>query len=317
MIGWQVYLPDSLGAPKVDVVLATNRCSVFLVAALASVRAQTYTKWHLTLVDDGVPDANFLSKALVGTGPSTLVRQTHGGVSRARNHGFNTGTAPLVCFLDDDDTWKPQRLSILVELLVKNPEAVGAFSGGEYIDESGTPWGQAWPGERASSLEMLAGEKLLPRLPTLLFRRDAIQSVGGFDEALRVAEDNDLILRILQLGQLVGIDVPLVDYRRYGGNTSAAGTLEARVISRTILLRQAATAEEDDRPNHAVALRANLTRLKRHWAVESMRAFRSAVQELQFTAAAREIRWSASVHPVASLRRLCCLALRSLRAWRT
>ena len=299
--------------PLVDIVLATHRSSPFLAETLASVSQQVHVAWHLTVVDDGSPDPAFLA-ALLPAGPSvTLIRQAPGGVSRARNVGLRRCTGELVSFLDDDDLWEPDRLSTLVAALADNPRAVGAYSGATYIDEQGATRGEGWPGTPGSSKAILSGSVALPRLPTLLFNRRVIQASGGFNEAYRVAEDNDLILRVLQRGELIGVNRPLVRYRRHPGNTSTAGTLEARLISRQMLLQQATVAWADGRSPHALALEANLRRVEPDWAAESLRGLKSAVGNRRWAQAACELLWSLRAHPRQSWLRLALLVSKGRR----
>ena len=50
--------------------------------------------------------------------------------------------------------------------------------------------------------------------PTMLMRRSVFEAVGGYDESLRVCEDLDLSLKLLQICGMGFINAPLYFYRR-------------------------------------------------------------------------------------------------------
>jgi hypothetical protein len=53
-----------------------------------------------------------------------------------------------------------------------------------------------------------------------MVRRDALLQMGGFDPALSMSADWDLLLRVLLTSRLAYVDEPLVRYRVHGGNMS-------------------------------------------------------------------------------------------------
>lgn len=56
---------------------------------------------------------------------------------------------------------------------------------------------------------------------TVLYRKDAIKEVGGFDESLWTGEEYDLHLRLLRNGYKLGfLDKVVFRYRRHGGQKS-------------------------------------------------------------------------------------------------
>ena len=52
---------------------------------------------------------------------------------------------------------------------------------------------------------MIDGSVPAPRIVSLLVTRDTCLRVGGFDESLVLAEDNDFVLRVLQQGPLTAV----------------------------------------------------------------------------------------------------------------
>lgn len=55
---------------------------------------------------------------------------------------------------------------------------------------------------------------------SLMYRRDAFDDLGGYDERLRQMEDYEFILRLGTLGSIANLQEPLVRYRVHGSQTS-------------------------------------------------------------------------------------------------
>src|SRR5438270_1752287 len=97
----------------VDVIIPTRNRLAYTIEAVDSVRAQTFTDWHLYVVDDASDDgsAEELAGALAGDLRITVIRRATRGHSNAtRQTGFEASNADLVALLDSDDLWHPSKL---------------------------------------------------------------------------------------------------------------------------------------------------------------------------------------------------------------
>jgi glycosyltransferase involved in cell wall biosynthesis len=207
--------------PTVDIVVATNRRSPFLREALESVVAQDYPNWTLTVVDDGSPDPSWLEGLVHELVPTAhVIHQGNQGVAAARNAGIAATNSPLVTFLDDDDVWRSDRLRLLVAALGESPTAVASFSGVWYLRADGTSFGEGRPGNTIPRREMLNGNQPIPLFGATMMRRAVLELVGGFNPNYAITEDNDLLLRMLLRGEMVGVAEELMGYRRHANNVT-------------------------------------------------------------------------------------------------
>ena len=121
--------------------------------------------------------------------------------------------APLVAFLDSDDVWVPTKLGRHMEFMHDNPD--------RSISQTDEIWirngRRVNPGMRHRKR---AGDFFVESLRTCLISPSAVlmtkklfDSVGGFDEDMRAAEDYDLWLRILVEHEVGLLDEPLVTRR--------------------------------------------------------------------------------------------------------
>jgi glycosyltransferase involved in cell wall biosynthesis len=187
-------MPIHTPKPRVSVIIPTYNRAWSLHAAVQSVLKQTYADYELIVVDDGSTDetAAMLSRF---KGVSVL-HQERQGVSAARNRGVRASQGEFVAFLDSDDTWLPDKLSVQVRYFDDNPGAV--------ICQTEEIWVRRGvrvnPGRRHRKQ---AGMIFKPSLAlclvspsAVMLRRSLFASIGGFDEQLPACEDYDLWLRI-------------------------------------------------------------------------------------------------------------------------
>jgi mycofactocin glycosyltransferase len=164
-----------------------------LVAALPGLQ--------VIVVDDGSADPAAIRAA---AGPAQVLRHPESrGASAARNTGLRAAETPFVAFLDSDVVPEPGWLEPLLEQLAD--PAVGLVAPRIIALDPGGSWLQVYEAVR-SSLDLGPDPALIvPRsrvayVPSaaMLVRRDA--AGAGFDEAMHVAEDVDLVLRMHAAG---------------------------------------------------------------------------------------------------------------------
>jgi glycosyltransferase involved in cell wall biosynthesis len=252
---------------SISVIIPTNRDGRYLRETVASVRTQTAPVGEILLIDDGSP-APGLAGIAQELGVS-YVRQDASGLSVARNTGVAAAQGDWIAFLDDDDVWHPERIRSQLDALAAAPDAIGAYTGGWYMDAEGRPFGAGWPAPAASARDMLAGEVTFPRITTLLIRRSAYLAAGGCRSEMEPAEDNELILRLLQRGEFAAVDRQLVGYRRHSANVTNRG-LPGRKAAVRGLRGQVRRARRRGDRELAGLLRRNLRRFRHHAAAENL-----------------------------------------------
>lgn len=288
--------------PTVSVVIPTNRGGPYLAEAVASLRAQTVPVSEIILVDDGSPDPGLAEVARAMD--VAYIRQESSGISIARNRGVEAATGNWVAFLDDDDVWHPARIERQLDALVDQPNAVAAYTGGWYMDSAGTVFGQGWPARAAASTALLKGTVPLPRVTTLLVRRDAYREVGGCQSQMEPAEDVHLTLRLLQRGEFAAVDQALVGYRRHSGNVTNRGLAGRRAVMRGLRALQK-TSRERGASEVTSLLVAKLRIERRNMATDNLGEFIAALRQRDWAYALRLGIWGvcrAPLQTVAAIR---------------
>lgn len=213
-------MSDRIVAPKVTVVMPVYNASATLDDSVQSVLNQNCDQFELIIIDDGSTDDS-LARAMVHAevdGRVRLVSRTNGGVSSARNLGVSLGRAPLIAFIDADDLWAPHKLAAHVSMHQERPELAASYARIAFIAEDATDLRNAQTISslcpRIPQLIDVLGENPVCTTSNFVVRRDWFDMVGGFNEALSYAEDQDLVARLVnELGLLGGIDEALTGYR--------------------------------------------------------------------------------------------------------
>lgn len=121
----------------VDVIVPVFKVEPFLNRCIESILRQTYTKFHLVLVDDGSPDrcGMICDEYAERDKRIHVIHKKNGGLSSARNAGLEATHHPYVTFVDSDDWLAPNFLEMLL-LHIENTGADIVESGYvQYFDE--------------------------------------------------------------------------------------------------------------------------------------------------------------------------------------
>jgi glycosyltransferase involved in cell wall biosynthesis len=279
----------------VSIIIATNRDSPYLADAIAAVVAQTERRWELVVVDNGVPDPEALAAVLDGVAHVLVRIPPPVTVSLARNAGAAAAQGELLVFLDDDDTWHPERLERQIAALTDAPDAPASYCGGWHMDAAGRPFAPAWPAAPATAAEMLAGRSRMPHIcGAMLIRREAFAQVGGFSPELVMMEDFELAVRLLGRGTFACVPDELVGYRRHDRNTTNTSLANVRVRREAvgqILSRHAWAAEVRGDSALSGLLEEHRSRERRRDARDAGGSALSSLRAGRMRDAAREAGW--------------------------
>ncbi len=112
----------------------------------------------------------------------------------ARNVGVAASSGEFVAFLDEDyRLFHASRLEWQRKTLDAEPDAAMCFGRYQYVDAEGkilaSPLGDAVSQRESPGVQF-------PLLSSLMVRRSAVMTAGGFDPTLRTCEDIDFYLRV-------------------------------------------------------------------------------------------------------------------------
>lgn len=207
---------------RISTIIPTYNNAWFLKEAIDSVLAQTHPAHEIIVVDDGSTDD---TGAVVQAYPQVkYIKKENGGPNSARNVGLAQATGELVAFLDADDRWEPIKLARQVALFEQHPELGLVYGNYKIIDTDGADCPDIPTVPLDKELKGMVFEKLLPgnlilgSASNVLIKKSVFDTVGVFDETLRVGEDWDMWLRIAEKYPIDYVDAILVAIRRHTSN---------------------------------------------------------------------------------------------------
>lgn len=221
-------------SPTLSVAMSVYNGERFLDAAIASVRAQSFTDFEFLILDDGSSDSTRAIIARHAADDSRIrpILRENRGLIVSLNQLLAESRAPLVARMDADDICLPQRFERQIAFLAANPDhgVVGSFT--RDIDEFGNGFALNTAEHPRTHEDLLAniasGGPLLAH-PTVMFRRAVVLEAGGYHAAFRHCEDYDLWLRLADRTRLANLDERLLQYRHYAGQVSSRHAFEQQV----------------------------------------------------------------------------------------
>ena len=168
-----------------------NRVSL-LKKAIESVFNQTYQNFKLLIVDDGSTDGTFeYLKSIKDSRVSFIRNEQSVKACRARNMAIEALDTELVTGLDDDDTFLPNRLELL--LSAYDPKYSFICSG--YLWDYGSHKRSLFSSNKIINLS--AALDLNQCSNQVLVERERVLELGGFDPELPALQDHDLWVRLI------------------------------------------------------------------------------------------------------------------------
>jgi glycosyltransferase involved in cell wall biosynthesis len=200
--------------PTLSVLMPAYNAADTIADALDSLLSQTVRPHEIIVSDDGSTDET--ASIVAGYGADVqMIHDRNGGLAVARNRAARIATGTHVALLDADDVWLPERTATLSAAISHRPD-LDIMTTDAYVVRGGVRDVDTYYGVRAFPAQDQVDAIMRSNfIFAAAIRRTAFESVGGYDERLRCAEDWNLWIRMLLAGARAGlVDMPLYEYRR-------------------------------------------------------------------------------------------------------
>lgn len=206
----------------VSVIVPVFNREQLVAKTLDSILWQSYPYVEIIAVNDGSTDGSLaVLSEYAQRYPDKLVilDQSNAGQVRSRNNGITASRGEYIAFLDSDDTWAQDKLSLQIPLFQGNVGLV--YSGINEIDAEGRITATVLP-EPAMRGDIYRHLLVKNRMTggAVVVTRKALNAVGCFDESFLAAENWDLWIRISKEFEVEYVNKPLVNYLKHAGNMS-------------------------------------------------------------------------------------------------
>jgi glycosyltransferase involved in cell wall biosynthesis len=233
---------------KVSVLMPSYNYARYLSESIESVLAQTHSDLELIITDDCSTDSSREIAESWSRRDNRVIPVLHkvnGGLAVARNSALAVSTGSFIALCDADDIWLPEKLAVQLQSFENRPEVGLAHSDTIIIDSDGRPTGQRFSQMIHKKNQKTSGdlfEELCERnflcVPTVMFRREALEYAGGFDSSLRSLEDWVCFTKIARKYQFQYSAEPLAQYRIHGASLSrnSKGMAQNRIVALRLLM---------------------------------------------------------------------------------
>ena len=227
-----------MSKPKVSVLLSVYNGERYLGEAIESILNQTFTDFEFIIVDDGSTDSSSAILASYRDPRIHLIRNNQNlGLAKSLNKGLQLARGQYIARMDADDISLPERLYKQVRFLDENSSVTMVGTWTEVIDED-SKREEIWQIPIVSHL--LRWRLLFKNTFThcaVMFRRDVVSQLGGYDENLTSAQDYDLWSRISFRWDVANIPEVLVRWRKWGSGISTKKQKEQQEMAKEVSRR--------------------------------------------------------------------------------
>jgi glycosyltransferase involved in cell wall biosynthesis len=214
--------------PLVSVLVSNYNYGSFLMEAIGSVLQQTYENYEVIVCDDGSTDrSRKVLQSLQSVNPRiTAIYQANEGQSSALNSAFRRSRGEIICLMDADDLFRPDKLQSLVNAFLSVPEAGFAIHRMMRVDKLRKPLGEipllshlpsGWQGGAFN----LKGPRVLSGLPPssgLALHLTIAKLVFPIPTTLRTCADTAVQILAPLMTPILSVDRILGEYRIHGAN---------------------------------------------------------------------------------------------------
>lgn len=193
--------------PVVSIVLPTYNRANYLKRAIESVLHQTFKKWELIIVDDGSNDNTFstVDEYILKYENIRYIKHLNRKTPLSINTGLLASCGEYISFLDSDDEYKPEHLSLRYDFMQMNPDVDFIHGGVEII---GSPYVKD---KNDLSKQIHISECAIGG--TFFGKRNVFFDLDGFRN-LTYSDDSDFLERAEKKFKVTKVDFPTYIYYR-------------------------------------------------------------------------------------------------------
>lgn len=221
---------------KVTVLMSVYNGEKYLKEAVDSILSQTFTDFEFLIIDDASTDKT--PEILHSYGDQRIrivTNEENLGLTKSLNKGLALARGEYIARMDADDISYPQRIDMQVRYLEESRDVGLVGSSFEIIDEFGNI-------VSTNVYENYTSEKIYYNLifynciahSSVMYRRDLVINIGGYNERLTRTQDYDLWNKISKRSRIEVIDEVLLKWRDSQSNISNKCKTEQDLIAKNI-----------------------------------------------------------------------------------
>jgi len=222
---------------RISVLLPVYNCEKFIKESISSILNNTYKNFEIIIINDGsIDNSNDIIKSFSDPRIKYFIK-TNSGLIDTLNYGLKKCSYPIIMRMDGDDIILSNKIVNQLNYFKKSNSILTGTSG-FLIDSLGNKSAPIdLPKEHNDILKAML--KMSPSFihPSVMYYKDAVLKVGGYDSNFKHAEDFDLFLRLSKIGKISNMSERLIYLRKHENNISllnADEQIKNTIISKDI-----------------------------------------------------------------------------------
>ena len=227
--------------PKISVVTSVYNCERFVGETIQSVINQTFTDWEYILIDDCSKDrsADIIQSFADKDSRIRLIRNEHNqGQCRNLNHGIQLAKGEYIARLDHDDLCYPERFQKQLDYMEAHKETVLCGCRMDMWQDGIVKPGENYPIFTPEEIRfsLMFGVFVIAH-SSFFIRKSAMTENDIWYRKYLYAEDYDMQIRFLKVGNVASLPETLITYRVFPENCTHTYSDELK-NSETIEIRK-------------------------------------------------------------------------------
>ncbi len=220
-------------SPEISVIMSVYNQEEYVEAAINSILQQDFLNFEFIIVDDASTDQT-RNKLKQFKDPRIKIfcNSQNIGLTKSLNKALKLTTADIVARMDGDDVSLPYRLSTQFNFLKEHPDIALVGSSYYLIDKKNKILSTVKVPTTPDEISIFLSQQNCFGHGTVMFRKEAILKVGGYDEKFYYAQDYDLWLRLEKRFKIANIKEPLYLWRANEKGISFRRQTEQKVYAK-------------------------------------------------------------------------------------
>lgn len=218
-----------------SLVMPIRNGSLYIPSIKTEIEAMMRRGDELVIVDDNSDDSSLrmVQDWAISNPQIRVLSNSNPGLANALNLGIGESTHQFIARVDVDDAYDPMRLNLQEESI--SDKSVAIFSDYTFHSEENRYLGYMPSAVTplATSLSLISSSRTAH--PSVIFRKDAFNTVGGYRQSDFPCEDLSLWLRLDKVGTLHSIPKPLLKYKMNKSGVSASKRVLMKSVKNDLL----------------------------------------------------------------------------------
>ena len=204
--------------PLVTVIMPVFNAAAYVGEAVKSILQQTFTNFEFLIIDDASIDDSVNIIRLFNDERIQLIQKpVNTGYTDSLNYGLSIAKGIYIARMDADDISYPDRFAQQVQYMQTHPETLVLGTAYKIL---GTETIITLPLTNDEA-KVIAIMHVPVAHPTVMIRRKVLEEYGlRYNKKFEPAEDYDLWTRILEIGKIENLQLPLLYYRKHEAQQS-------------------------------------------------------------------------------------------------